>query len=189
MQIVTKVLSPELWPDLEALFGKNGAVGGCWCMSWRIEKGESWADVKGGPAKKRFKSLVTGGEAHGILAYADGVPVGWCAFGPRRDFSRLDRAPSLKVDDADAVWSIPCFYVKAGFRSQGVSTAMLTAALKELKRRKVKIAEGYPAKALQSGEPIPAAFAWTGTVPLFTGVGFALASAKTTGKQRMRKSL
>jgi hypothetical protein len=25
----------ERWPDLEALFGKNGACAGCWCMWWR----------------------------------------------------------------------------------------------------------------------------------------------------------
>ena len=29
-KIVTKELSPALWPDLETLFGKNGACAGCW---------------------------------------------------------------------------------------------------------------------------------------------------------------
>ncbi len=28
-------LTGENWPDLEALFGPRGAVGGCWCMYWR----------------------------------------------------------------------------------------------------------------------------------------------------------
>lgn len=27
-----KELTPELWPALEKLFGKNGACAGCWCM-------------------------------------------------------------------------------------------------------------------------------------------------------------
>jgi hypothetical protein len=29
-------LTRDLWPALEDLFGDNGAVGGCWCMYWRI---------------------------------------------------------------------------------------------------------------------------------------------------------
>jgi hypothetical protein len=31
-----KLTVRDLWPALEDLFGKNGAVGGCWCMYWRI---------------------------------------------------------------------------------------------------------------------------------------------------------
>ena len=57
MKIETKELTPKLWPDFERLFGANGACGGCWCMSWRIEKGEKWEEVKGACAKKR--SFVT----------------------------------------------------------------------------------------------------------------------------------
>ena len=30
-------LTPDRWKDLEALFGKHGATGGCWCMWWRSE--------------------------------------------------------------------------------------------------------------------------------------------------------
>jgi hypothetical protein len=28
------------WPDFEALFGENGACGGCWCMLWRLTRKE-----------------------------------------------------------------------------------------------------------------------------------------------------
>ena len=33
-------LTPELWSDLEQLFGARGACGGCWCMWWRLSAGE-----------------------------------------------------------------------------------------------------------------------------------------------------
>lgn len=83
MKVVTKELTPSLWEDLETLFGGNGACGGCWCMSWRIEKGEHWNEIKGETAKKRQEALVKSGRAHGILAYVDEKIVGWCSFGKR----------------------------------------------------------------------------------------------------------
>jgi GNAT superfamily N-acetyltransferase len=36
MKLTIRPLTPDLWPALEDLFGKNGACNGCWCMYWRI---------------------------------------------------------------------------------------------------------------------------------------------------------
>ena len=36
MNLTIRPLTPELWPKLEDLFGESGAVGGCWCMYWRL---------------------------------------------------------------------------------------------------------------------------------------------------------
>jgi GNAT superfamily N-acetyltransferase len=179
-------LTPDLWPALEALFGQNGACGGCWCMFWRISEGERYDDVKGPRAKARFKSLVKRGKIHGILAFHEGEPVGWCAFERRIELPRLDRAPSLKIADADRVWSLPCFFVKARWRSRGVAAQMLAAAEKALVARGAEIAEGYPVKA---GERLAAAFAYTGVTSMFEACGFAVAEARPKGKQRYRKVL
>src|SRR4051812_4044539 len=91
-------LTPDRWDDLVALFGANGACGGCWCLWWRIEKGDRWAAVKGATARRRMRAMVKGGRALGALAYVDGVPVGWVSYGPRKEYPRLDRAPSLRCD-------------------------------------------------------------------------------------------
>ena len=240
-------LTPARWADLEALFGAKGACAGCWCMFWRLEKGERFDDVKGATAKRRFKALVMRGEAQGLLAYLDGAtpgaperrarpgeaqrrtgrggatwepgatpgaperrarpgeaerrtgrggatggkaqPVGWLAMGPRRDFAKLDRAPSLACTDADEVHSLPCFFIERGARGQGVATALLNAAVLALKKAGARVIEGYPVKPARPGEPIPAAFAYTGTVPLFEKAGFTLAAGKPAGKQRMRLHL
>jgi len=40
MELRTRDLTPERWSDLERLFGTNGACAGCWCIWWRLEKGE-----------------------------------------------------------------------------------------------------------------------------------------------------
>lgn len=158
-------------------------------MFWRLEKGERFEALKGGPAKRRFKTLVMRGEAKGLLAYADGAPVGWVSLGPRRAFAKLDRAPSLACDDADEVHSLPCFFIKAGARGQGVATTLLSAAVLALKKEGARIVEGYPVKPAKPGEKIPAAFAYTGTLPLFEKAGFKVVAARPTGKQRTRKVL
>jgi hypothetical protein len=36
MKFTVRPLTPDLWPALEDLFGKNGACNGCWRMYWRI---------------------------------------------------------------------------------------------------------------------------------------------------------
>jgi len=185
MALTVKRLSAAQWPQVERLFGEKGACAGCWCMFWRLEEGERFEDVQGATAKRRFKKLVLGGRADGLLAYEGGEPVGWLALGPRRDFKKLDRAPSLACDDAEKVWSAPCFFIKAGHRGQGVATALLAAAVKALRRDGVELLEGYPVK----GRDIPPAFAYTGTVPLFEKQGFTVAAKRPKGKQRVRRRL
>jgi GNAT superfamily N-acetyltransferase len=207
--ITTRELEPSMWRDLERLFGASGACAGCWCMFWRLDRGERFDDIKGATAKRRFKALVERGKAHGVLAYAGDEPVGWCAFERRRELLRLDRAPSLRVDDADEVWSLPCFFVARGWRNRGVAGALLAAAENALRRRGAAIAEGYPSKlrpgrkarlpAKPAGRPdaaprstsstAAAAFIYTGVPSMFEAAGFALAAARPTGKQRYRKAL
>lgn len=180
-------LTPDLWPALEELFGRNGACGGCWCMYWRLEKGRRWEDLKGVRAKRRLKALVQRAEALGALAFAGDEPVGWCAYGPRRDFARLDRARTLVCDDAERVWSLPCFFIKAGWRSKGVATALLKHAVKSLRNRGAEVAEGYPVNLKRADQRIPNAFAWTGTRSLFAACGFELVGRAEGSKVRMRR--
>jgi GNAT superfamily N-acetyltransferase len=188
MRLVTKELTPDLWPELESLFGRNGACGGCWCQAWRIEKGERWADIKGSVARERLHEGVLNDSVYGILAFVEGKPVGWCNFGPRDSFHRLNRARTLKCDDSREVWSIPCFFVARGFRRAGVATALLKHALRALKQQGIKRAEGYPAKPDEAGHYIDT-FAWTGTQELFQKAGFTVVGNPEGSKQRVRKTL
>ena len=188
MKFQIRPLKPSLWEDMEKLFGEHGACGGCWCMWWRQPKGEKWNDVKGATNKRRFKKLVMSGQAHGALAYHEGEPVGWIAFEKRSDLPRLDRSPSLKCDDAEKVWSIPCFYIHRDWRQHGIASQLLHHALKVLQRRGARIVEGYPVNR-RHGKQIPAAFAYTGIVPMFVNAGFSPTNKRKSWRQRMRKIL
>jgi GNAT superfamily N-acetyltransferase len=188
MTITCKRLTPALWPAVEELFGANGACGGCWCMYWRTAKGERWDDLKGERAKRRLKALVTSGKAQGILAFDGREPVGWASVGPRQDYAKLDRAPSFACDDAEGVWSVPCFFVRSGHRGAGVATALLAAAEALAKHHRARVLEGYPVRP-KEGPRYPAAFAWTGTRSLFDRAGFSVVGNEDGGKQRVRKEL
>jgi GNAT superfamily N-acetyltransferase len=188
VKIVTKELTPDLWPALEQLFGSNGACGGCWCQSWKVAKGESWDEIKGASAKARLQQGVEDRSTTGILAFAGPEPVGWCNFGPRLSYPRLERARTLKCSDPERVWSITCFFIARGFREQGIATALLAHALRVLKKLEAEVVEGYPSKPGPDGRYVPT-FAWTGTQSLFEKAGFQVVGNPDGGRQRVRREL
>jgi len=178
VKIETRDLTPESWPALEKLFGPNGACAGCWCMWWRLGPGETVTIANGPRMKQRQKSLVRSGASRGVLAFAGGAPVGWCAYARRVDLPKLQRSPSLACDDAADVWSIPCFFVKAGFRGKGIARALLRHALRSIRLAGGRTAEAYPVQP-----PATNASAFTGTVP------FLVVTSRPRGRQRARRSL
>ncbi len=102
----------DRWPDVELLLGSGGERG-CWCQSWR---GASAAFGRSDPGdnRDRLRCQVEEGPAPGVLAYLDGVAVGWCGLGPRASMPRLMRSRTIPIVDDVAVWSIGCFVVRAG---------------------------------------------------------------------------
>ena len=190
MKTAVKEMSPHLWEDLERLFGEKGACGGCWCMWWRIEKGEEWKNIKGTEAKNRLHRMIEKGKVRGLIAYDGSEPIGWCTFGKRSDFPRLNRARTLKCEDADKTSCVPCFYIKPNYRKKGVSTELLKAAVQTLAGEGETVLEGYPVKPIKPGnKDIPGPFAFTGTISLFEKLGFSLAGSPETSKLRYRKEL
>jgi len=176
-------LTEENWKDFESLFGERGACGGCWCMSWLLTKKEFDAN-KGEGNKRKMKKLVNSNTQPGILAYLKNKPVGWCAIASREKYIRLEKSRVLKRIDDEAVWSIPCFFIKKEFRRKGLSTEILKAAVEFSKSKGVKIVEGYPAEPYSNN--IPAAFAWTGFPSSFRKAGFKEAIRRSKSRPIMR---
>lgn len=162
-------LTPEHWADFEDLFGERGACGGCWCMLWRLSR-SVFESQKGAGNKQAMKALVESGATPGILAYANGRPVGWCAVAPRECYPALGRSRVLKAVDDIPVWSISCLFVRKAHRGQGVSVELIRAAVRFVAERGGVVVEGYPVEP--KTDNMPAAFAWTGLASAFLQAGF-----------------
>lgn len=179
-------LTPDRWRDLEALFGPRGAVGGCWCMWWRIKRTE-FERRQGDGNKRAFKKIVKSGEEPGILAYAGGQPIGWCAVAPREAYPVLDRSPTLKRVDDRPVWSVTCFFIARPWRRQGVTVALLKAAIEYAARRGATIVEGYPVAPKK--DSMPEMYAFTGTASAFRKAGFVEVARRSETRPIMRYML
>lgn len=176
-------LTPERWPDLETLFGKRGATGGCWCMWWRLPRKEF--DRQAGEGNKEaLKALVAGGEVPGLLAYHNGQPVGWVSVGPRSSFPTLERSRVLKRVDEHPVWSVVCFFIAKAYRRRGLSVRLLQAAVDYARRNGAEIVEGYPVEP-KDGR-YPDTFAYTGAADAFRAAGFAEVLRRSETRPIMR---
>jgi len=173
LSVSIRPLTRRDWPIVEKLFGPNGACGGCWCMAWRVPKGgKEWRAAQGAVNRRRFRKLVEAGKVHGVLAFINKEPVGWCSFGPRRDFPKLLHARSLQTAWHEDTWSIVCFYIPSRWRGKMVASQLLEAATQRAFALGAKEIEGYPAVPYDPEKPMPAAFAWTGVPALFQSAGY-----------------
>jgi len=162
-------LTPKRWPDLEKMFGENGACGGCWCMWWRLSRSQ-FNKSKGAGNKKALKRIVYSGTIPGILAYSEGQPVGWCAIGPREQYPALERSRILKPVDDKPVWAVVCFFTAKPYRNKGITANLLKAALAFAERQGANTIEGYPTEPRKGKMPDP--FLYTGMASTFLKGGF-----------------
>lgn len=78
-------VTTETRADFEALFSARGSPGYCWCMAWRATS-EELRDAKGPARRQQMLDRIAAGTPVGLLAYADGAPVGWVSVAPRVTF-------------------------------------------------------------------------------------------------------
>lgn len=185
-------LTPDRWNDLETLFGPKGAYGGCWCMFWRVSRAQFAEQSRRGGADNReaFRAAVQSGEVPGLLAYANGTPVGWCAVAPREVYAALERSTTRKRIDDQPVWSITCFFVAHGWRRKGVNTALVAAAIDYVRSQGGTMIEAYPTLNEPGMKQPSNAAAYMGLSAVFRAAGFTeVARAANTRRVTMRFDL
>lgn len=175
-------LTPKLWPALEDLFGENGACNGCWCMYWRI--GKAYCKRPFVKNKAELHDIVKKGPSPGLLAFQGDMAVGWCQLTPRDALPWLDRTWRLRRVDDVPVWSISCFYIRKGYRRQGITSALIAGALKAAKRAGAPALEAYPLDADLTGSS-----SWTGYASTFARAGFRVVGCQTPPRPIMRRDL
>lgn len=179
-------LTLEKWGDLQTLFGKRGACGGCWCMWWRISRKE-FEEKKGDGNRIALKRLVKGNAQTGIIAYDDKKPVGWIAFAPREHYLKLETSKILQPVDEKPVWSVSCFFIDKDYRRKGLTIELLREAEKFARKNGARILEGYPIDSkTKNYAPV---FANTGLVSAFRQAGFQEVERRSATRPIMRKVL
>ncbi|ANN20540.1 GCN5 family acetyltransferase [Amycolatopsis orientalis] len=177
-------LTDDTWPLFERLFGPGGVQGGCWCAFFRLTGPEFKRAGKDG-RKAHVRGEAAAGKPLGLLALADDdEPVGWVAVSPRPDNPRLARSPvAASAGDQAGVWSVTCFYIDRKARRQGLSGALLRAAVEFAARRGARAVEGYPVEVLGKR---PGADLYHGTVSMFEKAGFELVERRPPARALMR---
>jgi GNAT superfamily N-acetyltransferase len=183
MKLTIRPVTPDLWPALEDLFGKSGASSGCWCMYWRL--GSEYYKRPRDRNKAALRRIVKRGPPPGLLAFDGDKAVGWCQLTPRADLPWLNRRLFGPLDDIP-VWSLSCFYVRRGYRKQGVMSALITAAVKAARRAKAPALEAYP---VDTHVPKSTTNIYTGTASAFARSGFRTVASRGPSRPIMRHDL
>jgi len=176
-------LTADCWNDFKDLFGKRGACGGCWCMYWRLKRAE-FNQKKGEGNRRLMQRMVKDGIVPGILAFAGKIPVGWCAVAPRADYPVLNNSRILRPVDEQTVWSIVCFFIRKEYRNQGISIALIKAAVEFVRQQNGTIVEAYPVEPKKG--IMPAVFAYTGLASAFLKAGFKEVARRSETRPIMR---
>ena len=172
---VIRELTPELLDDYlkffdNDAFADNPAWAGCYCMYYHFSgTDEEWDLRTASENRATISDLIRNGQAHGLLAYVGGKPVGWCKAAPRLALPKLNLYKDLQVDDADRVGSIVCFVIAKPYRGRGIARRLLNAACDVLARRGFAFAEAYPRKHVESE-----ADNYPGPLKMYLSAGFTI---------------
>lgn len=181
--VIVRPVGPNGWPDVERLFGVNGACGGCWCVYPRL-RGRDFEAGKGEGNRQALEALVRDGAQPGLIAYRAGEPAAWIAVGPREAYGRLSRSPVCQpVDELADVWAVTCFFVPRAHRRQGLSRELLDGAVAHAFASGAAAVEGYPVDAEGA---TPDVFAWWGTASTFRAAGFTEIARRSPTRPIMR---
>jgi GNAT superfamily N-acetyltransferase len=148
-------------------------------MYWRI--GSAYRRQPGEKNKAAFREVVQGGPPPGLLAFVGDTAVGWCQLTPRDALPWLDRSWRLKRVDEVPVWSLSCFYVRKGYRKQGVTSALIAAAVDAAKRAGALALEAYPLDA-----NLTPSTSHTGYASTFARAGFKIIARHVPPRPIMR---
>ena len=184
MKYTARPLTPDLWPQLEELFGRVGACNGCWCMYWRV--GSAYTQRPREENRRAFWAIVKKGPPPGILLFAGDLAVGWAQVTPRRALDRLERGRFTKAVDDKPVWAITCFFVRKGWRGKGVMSALIDEAARFARRHKAPILEAYPVKATNKRSN---SGMYTGVASSFAKAGFKTVALPAAHRPTMRLDL
>jgi GNAT superfamily N-acetyltransferase len=182
-ELVIKPLTRDTWQAFEALFGENGACGGCWCMYWHLKRSDFYAQ-HGDATHEMMQQRVEQGEIPGLLAFAGEKAIGWVAIEPRSAYQVLARSRTLTPVDELPVWSITCFFIDRHYRKQGLNAWLIKQAVDYAFTQGAPAVESYP--SLLQGGKTSNTFYYTGKTTTFEKLGFKEVARPSKSRAIMR---
>ena len=147
---------------------------------------KNYREAPRGANREALRQIVMRGSPPGLLAFDGDLPVGWCQLTPRAALPWLDRVWWFQRVDDLPVWSITCFFVRRGYRRQGVMTQLIFAALRTAKRARAAALEAYP---IDTSAPKSSSNIFVGTLSTFVRAGFKEVARRASARPIMRHDL
>ena len=147
MKLEAVPATPERWDDVVVAFGRRGNdPGWCWCQ--RLLEPPDVRSALNNREALRIE-IANAVVPPGLLAYVDGVPVGWSRVMPRAQVPGVQRNRALRrvLADDPGAWWVVCFAVDQRHRGVGVATTLLGAAVDHARAHGATAVEGHPVDA------------------------------------------
>jgi ribosomal protein S18 acetylase RimI-like enzyme len=175
MPLIIRPLTPERVEDFfeffeHIAFAEHPEWGcDCFCCFFHAKSREDWDNCTRESNKTAARELILKGRMHGLLAYMDYKPVGWCHYDKLQNLpgARLFYGNLASADGESG--AIVCFTIAQGFRNQGIATKLLECALLDLKAQGAARAEAYPVVNDDSQE-----HNYLGPLNLYKNLGFQI---------------
>lgn len=178
--------------DVATVFNTGGARR-CRCQALKVP-GWIWRDST---QDERDAALVeqtacgTDGPTSGLVGYLGDEPVGWVAVEPREHYPRIwaRKQPWMRMDpDAEGIWSVTCFVVRAGHRKQGLMYELAAATVEYGRQVGARVLEGYPTEQ-PPGKTVIWDEASVGLLQVFLEAGYTVHAEPTMRRRVVRYRL
>jgi GNAT superfamily N-acetyltransferase len=160
-------------------------------MAFCVTRSQFAAGWFGDGNRHRFEAMAKGNSMPmGILASVAGEPVGWCACGPRSRYTvaasgRSKILANRERAEDESVWLLPCLFVRTEQRGQGVTYALVRAAIELAHREGAFAIEGWPL----AGSNRRSDDAFVGREKVFEDLGFSCVERPSPQRVIMRLEL
>lgn len=181
-------LTPELWPQFEDLFGKQGACYGCWCTHFRLPPAVR-RDSTGMRNKDFIRARIEAGPPPGLLAMEGERADGWMQIGPRADVPEWNNARrvSAPLEDGPAadpsVWAVSCFFIRPSARRQGLTHRLVAAGVEFARNNGARLLEACPMTQSKDSRSVGL---FVGSARVFEKAGFSTVAERKIGRPLMR---
>ncbi|WOF21953.1 GNAT family N-acetyltransferase [Microbacterium betulae] len=192
VQITTRPATPALWGDVQTALTGGGDGRTCQCI-WPMLGNADWRRTTVPEREAMLRDEIDAGPPPGIVAYADGEAAGWVRVGPRTAQHRLGRMRIVKsgsaepLDDA-SVWAVTCFSIRREHRRQGVTRALLDAAIGYAAENGARVLEAYPIDTDAAGKTNTNDL-YVGTLSTFERAGFDVVARPTATRAVVSRAL